>query len=73
MNSILSSKIDAINGIHTTGIGSMGYMAPEQKGGGGKYGFMVDMYALGSVFFDMWWSYSRTYGERIRILDDISQ
>lgn len=38
----------------TTGIGSQGYMAPEQQRGGGRYDEKVDMYALGTVLFDMW-------------------
>ena len=59
--------------LHTTGIGSFGYMAPEQNKGPGKYGFMVDMYSLGSVFFDMWWNYKRTHFERNKIIKDISQ
>lgn len=33
---------------------------------------MVDMYSLGSVFFDMWWNYSRTYQERNKIVKEIS-
>jgi hypothetical protein len=34
---------------------------------------MVDMYSLGSVFFDMWWDYKRTYQERNKIVKEISQ
>ena len=60
----MSAKSDAFQGIHTTGIGSQGYMAPEQKAGQGKYGFMVDMYGLGSVFFDMWWNYKQPISKR---------
>ena len=42
---------------HTTGIGSFGYMAPEQTKGAGRYDEKVDMYSLGTVLFDMWWNY----------------
>jgi len=27
--------------------------------GKGNYNFKVDMYALGSVFFDMWWDFKK--------------
>ena len=31
-------------------------MAPEQSRGDGQYNFKVDIYSLGTVFFDMWWN-----------------
>ena len=40
----------------TTGIGSTGYMAPEQNRSG-NYDEKVDMYSLGTVLFDMWWDF----------------
>lgn len=33
---------------------------------------MVDMYGLGSVFFDMWWNYKQPISKRNQIIQDIS-
>ena len=40
--------------MHSIGIGTPAYMAPEQKRGTGKYNCLADMYSLGLIFFEMW-------------------
>ena len=52
----------------TTGIGSLGYMAPEQQRGGGNYNEKVDMYSLGAILFDLWWDFkSKTKSTQTRL------
>jgi translation initiation factor 2-alpha kinase 4 len=44
--------------MHSVGIGTPTYMAPEQARGGGRYNFKADMYSLGLIFFEMWCRFS---------------
>ena len=53
----------------TTGIGSVGYMAPEQLRGQGNYDEKVDMYSLGTILFDLWWDFkSRSRSTQTRLV-----
>lgn len=51
-------------------------MAPEQRGEGGRgtYDEKVDMYALGTVLFDMWWDFrGRSVRRRNQEIKKISE
>lgn len=52
----------------TIGIGSLGYVAPEQQKGAGNYNEKADMYSLGAILFDLWWDFkSRTKSTQTRL------